>query len=210
MSTESSSGPSQVSGGIKTATGQLYSVRRSARGSGSGTERRPLQTIGAVSSDPSWGTEGEALKKEGADEVEQARANQKSEAAGERLAGKAERCVRTLRQSSRAHQYDSAWGMVMGNQDTMKEGNLKAEKAEWKSAAAEGTVPTMSVERVKGKVERYIGFLSNVPWPKLTGFRHPARSAWQRETRTSRRRGTSVRRRQSGPEVKLEWTRCWK
>ena len=37
----------------------------------------------------------------------------------------------------------------------MKEGNLKAEVAEWKSAVAEGTVPSVSVERAKGKVERF-------------------------------------------------------
>lgn len=45
--------------------------------------------------------------------------------------------------------------MLTGNQETMKEGNLKAEKAEWKSSAAEGTVPLPSKERLVGKAERY-------------------------------------------------------
>lgn len=53
----------------------------------------------------------------------------------------------------------SAWGTVKGDQETVTEGNLRAEKAEWKGAVAEGGVPTMSLERVKGKVERY-GFLA--------------------------------------------------
>lgn len=48
----------------------------------------------------------------------------------------------------------SAFGMLTGNQETMKEGNLKAEKAEWKASAAEGTVPLPSKERLVGKAER--------------------------------------------------------
>lgn len=44
--------------------------------------------------------------------------------------------------------------MVTGNQETLKDGNLEAEKAEWKAAAADGKVPVVSLERAKGKIER--------------------------------------------------------
>ena len=43
--------------------------------------------------------------------------------------------------------------MLTGDQDKMKEGNMKAEKAEWKSAAADGTMPSVSMERMQGKAE---------------------------------------------------------
>lgn len=36
----------------------------------------------------------------------------------------------------------------------MEKGNITAEKAEWKGAIAEGGLPSMSIERMKGKVER--------------------------------------------------------
>jgi hypothetical protein len=47
---------------------------------------------------------------------------------------------------------------VTGNQEHLNEGNLKAEKGEWKSNAAEGTVPLPSWERVQGKVESCVFF----------------------------------------------------
>lgn len=43
--------------------------------------------------------------------------------------------------------------MLTGDQEKMNEGNLKAEKAEWKSAAADGKLPSVSAERLQGKAE---------------------------------------------------------
>lgn len=44
--------------------------------------------------------------------------------------------------------------MVTGDQEQMKEGNMKAEKAEWKaSIEGEGTLPSVSLERMQGKAE---------------------------------------------------------
>lgn len=48
------------------------------------------QTIGAVSSDPSWKEEGAEMRQAGEEEVQQAREKAKVEAGGERLWGKAE------------------------------------------------------------------------------------------------------------------------
>lgn len=47
--------------------------------------------------------------------------------------------------------------MVTGDQETLSDGNLNAEKGEWKAALADGALPSISVDRLKGKVERFVG-----------------------------------------------------
>ncbi|BGP51600.1 hypothetical protein JCM10450v2_007550 [Rhodotorula kratochvilovae] len=119
--------PSQLSGQAKSAQGALY------------------QAVGALpGTEESWAAQGAQLAQEGQDEVEAARAQQRGEAAVERVEGKVQ----------------SAWGMLTGDQDTLSKGNVKAEKGEWKGAAAEGTVPLPSAERVKGKVESAVGMVT--------------------------------------------------
>jgi len=45
--------------------------------------------------------------------------------------------------------------MVMGDTDTQEKGNIKAEKAEWKSAVmGHNELPSVSSERVDAKVKR--------------------------------------------------------
>lgn len=44
--------------------------------------------------------------------------------------------------------------MLVGDQEKLNEGNLKAEKGEWKAAAADGKLPSVSTERLQGKAER--------------------------------------------------------
>lgn len=54
----------------------------------------PSQAVGAVpGTAESWTTEGERLQKEGGDEVDEAKAEQKGEATVNRVWGKAERCA---------------------------------------------------------------------------------------------------------------------
>lgn len=43
--------------------------------------------------------------------------------------------------------------MVTGDQETQKEGNLKAEGATWKKAAADGEMPLMDSQTIIGKME---------------------------------------------------------
>ncbi|GAA5895622.1 hypothetical protein JCM5296_003764 [Sporobolomyces johnsonii] len=118
--------PSQLTGQLKSAQGQLY------------------QAIGSVSSDPSWKEQGEQLVKAGQGEAEAARLHAKGEAVTERFEGKVE----------------SAYGMLTGDQEHMKDGNLKAEKGEWKRDLADGTLPVPSVERAKAKVESAVGMVT--------------------------------------------------
>ncbi|KPV71937.1 uncharacterized protein RHOBADRAFT_18849 [Rhodotorula graminis WP1] len=100
------------------------------------------QAVGAIpGTADSWTTQGAELAKEGQDEVHAAQEAQKSEAQAERVEGKVQ----------------SAWGALTGNQETLNEGNLKAEKAEWKGAVADGEIPVPSMDRVKGKVESAVG-----------------------------------------------------
>ncbi|GAA5820225.1 hypothetical protein JCM3770_006067 [Rhodotorula araucariae] len=100
------------------------------------------QAIGSLpGTAESWTAQGTELARAGTDEVDAARARERGEAAAERLEGKVQ----------------SAWGMLTGDQETLSEGNVKAEKGEWKGAAAEGRVPLPSAERIKGKVESAVG-----------------------------------------------------
>ncbi|GAA5827580.1 hypothetical protein JCM11251_001742 [Rhodosporidiobolus azoricus] len=99
------------------------------------------QAVGSISSDPSWKQQGEQLQKMGEEEADEVRAKQKGEAGWERVEGKVQ----------------SAYGLVSGDQSQQTQGNLKAEEGEWKSALADGEVPSMSWDRVKGKVESAVG-----------------------------------------------------
>ncbi|KAM0785998.1 hypothetical protein ACM66B_006816 [Microbotryomycetes sp. NB124-2] len=102
------------------------------------------QAVGAVSSDPSWKEQGQRLQEEGQQELDEAREQAKAEATKDRWTGKAQ----------------SAYGFVTGDQETAKEGNAKAEAAEWKQAAAEGQLPSVSIDRLKGKVESAYGMVT--------------------------------------------------
>ncbi|ORY52712.1 hypothetical protein BCR35DRAFT_310600 [Leucosporidium creatinivorum] len=123
------------------------------------------EAIGSVSSDPSWQEEGAELKEAGEKELAEARAKAKGEASAERLGGKVE----------------SAFGMLTGNQETMKEGNLKAEKAEWKSSAAEGTVPLPSKERLVGKAESAFGMVTGDMEKQKEGNLRAEKAEWLKE-----------------------------
>ncbi|GAA5936962.1 hypothetical protein JCM1841_003933, partial [Sporobolomyces salmonicolor] len=111
--------PSQLSGQLKSAQGQLY------------------QAVGSVSSDPSWKEQGEQLAKDGQGEAEAARLHAKGEAVTDRFEGKVE----------------SAYGILTGDQQHMKDGNLKTEKGEWKRDLADRSLPVPSMERTKAKLE---------------------------------------------------------
>lgn len=76
--------------------------------------------------------------------------------------------------------------MLTGNQETMKEGNLKAEKAEWKSSAADGTVPLPSKERLVGKAERRAAPSCMVRVHSLTPLHSIAHSEWSLATSKSK------------------------
>ncbi|KAM0751682.1 hypothetical protein T439DRAFT_324882 [Meredithblackwellia eburnea MCA 4105] len=103
-----------------------------------------FETVAAVSSDKSWSEEGKKLKDDGYQELEDARLKAKSDAFSERMWGKAQ----------------SAYGAVIGDQETMTEGNLATEKAEWKAAAADGKLPAVSLDRAKAKVESAVGMVT--------------------------------------------------
>ncbi|KAF8585075.1 hypothetical protein K439DRAFT_1410237 [Ramaria rubella] len=99
------------------------------------------QAIGAATGGIEWTKDGEKIQQDGAKEVDEARGVAQREAVRDRLYGKAQ----------------SAWGMVTGDQDKQTEGNMRAEKAEWKSAIADGELPTVSAERMEGKLESALG-----------------------------------------------------
>ncbi|KAK4048499.1 hypothetical protein OIV83_004667 [Microbotryomycetes sp. JL201] len=102
------------------------------------------QAVGAVSSDPSWTDRGKELQEQGEREVKEAQENAKAEATKDRWMGKAQ----------------SAFGFMTGDQEAATEGNKKAEQAEWKQAAADGTVPMPSKDRVMGKAESAMGMVT--------------------------------------------------
>lgn len=43
--------------------------------------------------------------------------------------------------------------MLTGDQDTQTEGNMRAQEADLKKHAAEGTLPQMDLESLKGKAQ---------------------------------------------------------
>jgi hypothetical protein len=160
---DAASEPSQLSGQIQQAKGQIYSVRfahasaQALLSSFRCSDTLP-QTIGAISSNSSWKDQGHHMTKKGQDEIAQARLTAKADAGVDRLYGKAQSCVCAPHRSENdlltITVTRSAYGLVTGDQEKTTEGNLRAEGAEWKAAAADGELPSVSVERVKGKIER--------------------------------------------------------
>lgn len=68
--------------------------------------------------------------------------------------------------------------MLTGDQAKMKEGNLRAEKAEWQSAAADHTVPVPSLERVKGKLESAVGMATGDIEKQKSGNIRAEKAEW--------------------------------
>lgn len=68
--------------------------------------------------------------------------------------------------------------MVTGNKDAQNDGNLKAEKAEWKSSAADGTIPIPSAERAKGKVESAVGMVTGDSEKQTQGNLRAEKAEW--------------------------------
>ncbi|GAA6039384.1 hypothetical protein JCM8097_002827 [Rhodosporidiobolus ruineniae] len=110
-----------------------------------------------------WTSSAEALHQAGEREVEEAQARQKSEGEWERVGGKVQ----------------SAYGMMVGDQDAQNEGNLKAEKGEWRaSVLGEGEVPSVSGERVKGKVESAIAMVTGDQAKQNEGNLRAEKAEW--------------------------------
>ncbi|GAA5866493.1 hypothetical protein JCM8547_000642 [Rhodosporidiobolus lusitaniae] len=112
--------------------------------------------VGSVASDPSWTEEGEALKSRGEEETKEAREREKTEGARERLEGKVESWSSLPPFPAPAKlivESDRAYGYVTGDQEHINQGNVKAEKGEWKSSVlGEGEVPGMkSPNRLKAE-----------------------------------------------------------
>ena len=77
----------------------------------------------------------------------------------------------------------SAKGYVTGDQDQQTEGNVEAEKAQWKykQATSEGplAVPVPSAEGVRGKVESVVGMVSGDTEKQKEGNVRAEKAAWK-------------------------------
>ncbi|SCZ94831.1 BZ3500_MvSof-1268-A1-R1_Chr12-1g03687 [Microbotryum saponariae] len=155
---------SQINAYVQQAKGTLYNASSSLT-------PLPLyeQTIGSVSSDPTWKEQGQDLLDQGTQELQAAQQQAKSEAAYESVGGKLQSSVRRDHSSSFGSGRGcsslildsiSAYGFITGDQKTASEGNKKAEAAEWKAALADDHVPQVSLERAKGKVESAVGMVT--------------------------------------------------
>ncbi|GAA5930589.1 uncharacterized protein JCM15063_002406 [Sporobolomyces koalae] len=134
---------------------QISSTLKSAQG-------QLFQAIGTVSSDPSWKEQGDELVEQAQKESEEARARAKGEATADRTIGKVQ----------------SAYGMITGDQEQQTEGNLKAEKGEFKSSLADGKLPLPSAERLQGKLESAVGMVTGDSEKQTQGNLKAEKAEW--------------------------------
>ncbi|GAA5962640.1 hypothetical protein JCM3765_006872 [Sporobolomyces pararoseus] len=134
---------------------QLSSTLKSIQG-------QVYQAVGSVSSDPSWKEEGDELVEQAQKESEEAKARAKGEAVAERTVGKVQ----------------SAYGMITGDQEQQTQGNLKAEKAEFKSSLADGKLPVPSAERLQGKLESAVGMVTGDEEKQTQGNLKAEKAEW--------------------------------
>ncbi|KDE05889.1 hypothetical protein MVLG_03702 [Microbotryum lychnidis-dioicae p1A1 Lamole] len=146
---------STIEASTSTTTSQISAYVQQAKGT-------LYNTIGSVSSDPTWKEQGQGLLDQGTQELQTAQQQAKSEAASESLGGKLQ----------------SAYGFITGDQKTASDGNKKAEAAEWKAALADGHVPQVSLERAKGKVESAIGMVTGDIEKQQQGNMRAEKAAW--------------------------------
>jgi len=120
------------------------------------------QAIGTVTGSSEWSESGVKSQEDGKNETEEARGIAQGEATRDRLYGKGQ----------------SALGMVTGNQEKQNEGNVRAEKAEWKGAIAHGELPSVSAERMKGKLESAVGMATGNQEKQKEGNMRAEKAEW--------------------------------
>lgn len=67
---------------------------------------------------------------------------------------------------------------MTGDQEKANQGNVRAEKAEWKQAAAEGSLPSVSVDRLAGKAESAIGMATGDIEKQKQGNMRAEKAEW--------------------------------
>jgi len=72
----------------------------------------------------------------------------------------------------------SAYGMITGDQEQQTQGNLKAEKGEFKSSLADGQLPIPSEERLQGKVESAVGMVTGDEQKQTQGNIKAEKAEW--------------------------------
>ena len=72
----------------------------------------------------------------------------------------------------------SAYGMITGDQEQQTQGNLKAEKGEFKSSLADGQLPIPSKERLAGKVESAVGMVTGDEQKQTQGNIKAEKAEW--------------------------------
>jgi len=68
--------------------------------------------------------------------------------------------------------------MVTGNQKQQTQGNLKAEKGEFKSSIADGKLPVPSAERLQGKLESAVGMVTGDEQKQTEGNLKAEKAEW--------------------------------
>lgn len=68
--------------------------------------------------------------------------------------------------------------MLTGDQEQQTQGNLKAEKGEFKSSIADGTLPIPSAERLHGKLESALGMLTGDEQKQTQGNLKAEKAEW--------------------------------